>query len=74
MKAKENIDQMRERHKQEIDMLQKNCTHKKISKWIEEYWAIAHSSGSMVKLCDFCGKAVKRKSMWYKKFRVVTTK
>lgn len=59
----ENIDQMRERHKREIKRLQKSCKHKKLSKWMEEYWAPGHSTGSMVKLCDFCGKVVKRKGL-----------
>lgn len=59
----EDIDQMRERHKTEIETLQKNCKHKKLSDWIEEYWAIAHSTGNIVKVCEFCGKIIKRKQM-----------
>lgn len=62
-KMRENINQMRERHKQEIEELQKNCKHKKLSAWIEEYWAIAHSTGNIVRVCEFCGKIIKRKQM-----------
>ena len=47
---KENIDQMRERHKKEIEKLQDNCKHKKLSKWMEFQWAPAHGTGEMVKI------------------------
>ena len=59
----ENIDQMRERHKREIKDLQKTCKHKKLSNWMELYWAVAHSTGSMVKVCIFCGKVIKKKRL-----------
>jgi hypothetical protein len=62
-KMTENIDQMRKRHKQEIETLQQNCKHKKLSGWLNEYWAIAHATGNMIKVCEFCGKIVKRKGM-----------
>jgi len=62
----ENIDQMRERHKREIERLQKSCKHKKLSNWIREWWAIGHSTGYMVKTCNFCGKVIKRKGLKFK--------
>jgi len=54
---KENIDQMRKRHEKEIDDLQKNCPHKKISDWMPFMWAPGHFGGD-VKVCLFCGKIV----------------
>jgi hypothetical protein len=60
----ENIEQMRERHKKEIDMLQLNCKHKKISNWMDYQWAPGHW-GYPVKICLFCGKIMKeRQPTW----------
>ncbi len=70
IKKVQNIDQMRERHKREIEALQKNCRHKRLSKWMEEWWAVAHSTGNMVKLCIICGKVIKRKGMEFKPCRI----
>lgn len=57
---KETIDQMRDRHKKEIEDLQDNCKHEKISGWMEEMWAPGHFSGTRVKVCEVCGKVVER--------------
>ena len=70
----ENIDQMRERHKGEIEQLQKRCKHKKLSNWMELYWAVAHSTGSMVKTCSFCGKIIKRKALKFELCKIKTKK
>ena len=56
----ENIDQMRERHKGEINELQRKCKHKNISDWLSYEEAIRHY-GSIVKLCDNCGAIRERK-------------
>lgn len=66
----EDINQMRERHKQEIETLQKNCKHRKQSNWIEEWWAIGHSTGNEVKVCEFCGKVIKRKELKFKYMKI----
>jgi rubrerythrin len=58
---KENISKMTKRHQKEIDDLQANCKHKKISGWMEYQWAIGHF-GYPVKVCEFCGKIVATKS------------
>ena len=57
---RENIDQMRERHEKEIEKLQKKCKHTDISGWMDYMWAPGHF-GLPVKMCDFCGKIIKRK-------------
>lgn len=59
---KENIDQMRERHKKDIENLQNNCKHTDISGWMDYMWAPGHF-GLPVKVCKFCGKIIKRKKM-----------
>jgi len=55
MTNKENIEQMRERHLQEIVDLQTNCTHEESTEWSEWYWAIGHKSLSYRKWCKHCG-------------------
>jgi len=51
----ETIDQMRKRHEKEIEQLQANCKHKKISDWMLFMWAPGHF-GRRVKICEECGK------------------
>ena len=58
----ENMKQMRERHKIEIEELQKNCTHENVSDWMKNYWAIAHQ-GPSVKRCLFCEK-IMEEQVW----------
>ena len=57
---KENIKQMRERHRAEIVLLQVNCRHRKRSEWTPSFWAPGHSNGT-VKVCLRCGKTLERK-------------
>ncbi len=57
----ENIKEMTERHKREIQELQDSCKHEKVSGWLDYYWAPVHSSGFQVKQCEFCGKVVQKK-------------
>ena len=59
---KEDIKQMKERHEKEIKELQENCKHKKVTDWLDMWWAPGHSTGSKVKVCKFCGMIVKKKS------------
>lgn len=56
----ETINQMRRRHAREIDKLQKECPHPRISKWLEYWWAPGHSAGQ-VRVCKVCGKILKRR-------------
>ena len=55
----ENREQMRKRHEAEIEALEKNCLHVKLSKWKDYSWAPGHLSGR-VKVCKNCGKIIKR--------------
>ena len=57
----ENITQMRKRHEEEIENLQKKCKHKQISDWTDYMWAPGHY-GMPVKYCMFCGKILKQKN------------
>lgn len=55
MNPKENIEQMRERHKIEIQELQDICEHEIISECMPYMWAPGHF-GHCIKVCEFCGK------------------
>ena len=58
----ENINQMRQKHKKEIETLQKLCSHSEISNWMDYQWAPGHFSGR-VKVCEFCGKTMEKECL-----------
>ena len=55
----ENAEKMRERHEKEIESLQKECNHTKISEWQEYHWSPGHILGKC-KVCKFCHKIVEK--------------
>jgi len=50
---------LRKKHEEEIKQLQDSCIHSK-SSWMEEHWAIGHSTGNSVKVCSNCEKILAR--------------
>lgn len=54
-----------------IKELQRRCKHKKI-KWMDEWWAIGHSTGRKVKVCLICNKRLKWKNASIVKKRDLT--
>ncbi len=44
-----------------VEELRQSCPHKDISEWMDEWWGIGHSTGSMVRVCTYCEKIVERK-------------
>jgi len=43
-------------------------------KWVEEYWAVAHATGNLIKICQICGKVTnRRKPKWEKSLKKSTT-
>ena len=63
------IEDLRKKHQKEIENLQKKCKHKKVTDWLDEYWAPGHSSFRQVKICNECGKTTKAR-----KTKIVTSK
>lgn len=55
----ETIEEMRTRHRREIEELQAQCSHPKVSQWRDYMWAPGHFSGK-VKVCELCGKVLER--------------
>lgn len=63
-KAKMNEDtmeQMRERHNQEIEDFQNNCLHTFISEWTPYMWAPGHYEND-VRICVRCEKVVETRT------------
>lgn len=58
MANKENIKEMRVRHKLEIEELQKNCTHEVLSDCMPYCWAPGHMSHCVI-VCENCGIEMK---------------
>lgn len=52
---------LREEYEKKLKHLQDTCKHPKISDWLGEEWAIAHSTGFQVKICDICWKTIIKK-------------
>lgn len=38
-----------------LEQLQESCPHTELSDWMEEWWAVGHSTGYFVKICERCG-------------------
>ena len=47
--------QLKTEFERKVKELQDKCLHKQ-TKWCEEWWAIAHSTGNEVKICVICNK------------------
>ncbi len=56
----ESYNKLKEEFDKKIEALQKKCKHKKTF-WAEHWWALAHSSGYKVKVCDRCHKILEEK-------------
>lgn len=66
MKLKgESIQQLRESLENTIEKIRETCTHPKLSVWMEKWWAIAHTTGYAVRLCERCGEEMDRKRLGY---------
>ena len=51
----ENIEQMKARHRAEVEALQASCEHKQVSDWEEYRWAPGLSPGVWARVCGHCG-------------------
>lgn len=56
------IEKLREDFERKKKELQERCKHPN-SIWCEEWWAIAHGTGYMVRVCDNCEKKLDRMSI-----------
>jgi hypothetical protein len=58
-----NAEQLRKDYENKLAKLRKSCKHKKLSKWTDEWWAIAHSTGFQVRSCLNCEETIDRKTL-----------
>jgi hypothetical protein len=57
-----DYEKLREKFNADVAELQNiRCSHKDISDWQQEYWALAHSTGKQIKVCLNCFKVVEKK-------------
>lgn len=55
--------QLRDKFNSDLLKLQNACKHKKISDWMDYYWAPGHTTGQWVKVCEICEKVVETKNV-----------
>jgi len=60
MKMSSDYEKLEEDFDKKIMDLQDKCLHKE-TMWMEEYWAVGHSTGCMVRVCLNCNKTLERK-------------
>jgi len=56
----ETYEQLEREFDKKVKELQAKCPHKRFE-WMNEWWAIGHSTGSRVKICKRCNKILERK-------------
>src|SRR3989304_5984025 len=49
-----------------IEELRKSCKHEQVSDWSDEWWALGHSTGFQLKVCNMCEKTIHRRTSCYK--------
>ena len=59
---KNNYGQLEKEFNKKVVALKKSCKHKNVSPWLEEWWAIGHSTGFEIKVCKRCRKIIKRRT------------
>ena len=55
-------NELRKKFEKDLKELQNICNHPK-STWAEQWWAVAHSTGNMVRVCDICEKELEKKPL-----------
>ena len=53
---KSEYDALRREYDAKVKKLQRTCSHKRKSEWMEQQWAIGHSTGYIVRICENCNK------------------
>ena len=56
-----NYEQLQKEFNKKVAELKKDCKHKKLSPWSEEWWALAHPTGFEVRACRICREIIKRR-------------
>ena len=59
----ETYKELEEEFDKKVEDLQSKCKHESVSEWMDEWWAIMHSTGWTIKRCNICNKVVARKTI-----------
>jgi len=54
-----------EDYQRKLSELQANCPHTKLTDWMDEWWALGHSTGYSVQHCKNCDKEIHRRTSCY---------
>jgi len=65
------LEKLRKDFETKKQELQDNCPHTELSDWMDYQWAIGHSSGYEVKVCERCEKIIKRRTGCWKCGKVI---
>lgn len=55
--------ELQEDFNRKVEELKKNCKHPKLSEWMDEWWAMAHSTGFEVQICEVCNTVLHRRTL-----------
>ena len=58
----ETYESLREEFERKVRALRERCGHRKVSGWVEEWWAPGHSTGFEVKVCEICREVVAKRT------------
>lgn len=53
-------NELKEEFEQKVKQLQEKCNHPR-SKWYPQYWAIGHTTGYEVLICEICNKELDKR-------------
>lgn len=55
--------ELKEDFDKKVEELKKNCKHPKLSNWMDEWWAMAHSTGFEVQICEICNTVLHKRTL-----------
>jgi hypothetical protein len=59
-------------YEKKLKQLQDECKHHQLNDWVDEWFAIGHSTGFMVKECVICGRIIHRQTSCFKCGMIIT--
>lgn len=54
-------EELEKEFEKKVEKLKRNCNHKNISGWSEEWWAMGHPTGFQIKVCKDCRTEMKKR-------------
>ncbi len=60
---KSEFEALEEKYESDVKKLQRTCPHKRKSEWREQWWALGHSTGYIVRVCLNCNRILDKKKV-----------